>query len=795
MSIIWRKVARDLWRDKFRTLLVVISTAVGVFAIGLVFGLSGILRTRMTEDYQASLPAHVTIWWASPFDEAAVEAIRRLPGVDDAEGETVSTFRWKLEGDTEWRDRAGMVTARGNYEAQRINLCDLLDGMWPSSSGTHHTLAMEQQTARHFGIPLGATAIVELGRSERRVTVAGIVRDPNSQPPVLGGNAAFYATQETFAWLTNEGDDFRRLQVRLDTYTEEIANEAGERITDRLERMGLSVSGYGVSDPAVHPAQETMDSLLLILTVMGSLSLALSGFLIVNTMNALVTQQVWQIGVMKVVGATAGRVVRLYLSTALVYGGLALVLAVPVAAIAACAAAMWLLDLVHIAIGPFRLVPHALGIQVAVALAVPQLAALVPVIGAARITVHQAVRSYGLGSGFGRGGIDRLVGSIRRLPRPLMLSLRNTFRRKARIALTLVTLVLGGVMFIVVMSVGASLDRTLEVVLSDFGFDALIVFDQSYHVGRLIEATESVPGVTDGEAWDRWPVQISLGEDEEREAFVWSVPPDSEMFSPRIIAGRGLLPDDGHTILLNSKIAADEGLEVGDEIELTIGEKQSTWRIVGILVNVNNLQRDSFVPFDALARETGGINRGSVVMVKYDDEGAPENELIGELRAAFDSRRMEVAFLQTAQEVRQLNEAVFDVVVYLMLAMAVLAAIVGSVGLASTMSINVVERAREIGVMRAIGAASATVLGIFVVEGMLVGVLSWLLALPFSYPGARVFSSAVGQSLMNIPLDFRFSAVGALGWLLVVVTLSALASLWPALRATQVSVREALAYE
>jgi putative ABC transport system permease protein len=70
-----------------------------------------------------------------------------------------------------------------------------------------------------------------------------------------------------------------------------------------------------------------------------------------------------------------------------------------------------------------------------------------------------------------------------------------------------------------------------------------------------------------------------------------------------------------------------------------------------------------------------------------------------------------------------------------------------------------------------------------------------VLAVPLSYPGARVFSGVIGNTLLELPLDFQYSAGGGVLWLVVVVALSALASLWPALRATQVSVRETLAYE
>jgi len=137
----------------------------------------------------------------------------------------------------------------------------------------------------------------------------------------------------------------------------------------------------------------------------------------------------------------------------------------------------------------------------------------------------------------------------------------------------------------------------------------------------------------------------------------------------------------------------------------------------------------------------------------------------------------------------------FQVVVLLLLAMSIMAAVVGSLGLMGTMSINVVERGREIGVMRAVGATSPAISGIFVGEGVLLGALSWLLAVPLSYPLALAFSNVVGNALLRTPLDFQYSVGGVFLWLLIVVARSALASLWPALRATRISVRDALTYE
>ena len=87
-----------------------------------------------------------------------------------------------------------------------------------------------------------------------------------------------------------------------------------------------------------------------------------------------------------------------------------------------------------------------------------------------------------------------------------------------------------------------------------------------------------LPGVAGAEVWDFRVAQLSLASGEEHQVYLRGVPSDSEMFSPRVVSGRGLLPDDGRAILLNSKIAADEGFQVGDEIELTIGGEKRVYR-------------------------------------------------------------------------------------------------------------------------------------------------------------------------------------------------------------------------
>ncbi|MBN1812468.1 MAG: ABC transporter permease [Anaerolineae bacterium] len=791
MGVTWNKVWRDLAHNKARTLLVVLSIAVGVFALGTIFGGYNIMTDYMARENEAWGPIDMTLWgW--PFDERAEETVLREPGIADVERVVDTSFRWRLEGDaslepSDWRE--AQLYAREDYEAQRMGKVDLWEGSWPEG----RTLAIERMTARHLDIPIGSTIVIQHGQHERRLEVVGVIRDSFADPPQFGADPIFFASPETVAWLTDDG--YNCIEVRMDAYDQAEAARLVDEIRYRLENDGVVVWGWWVHDPTQHWFQNSVDTVYVILLVLGVLALGLSVFLIVNTTNAIISQQVWQIGVMKAVGATRCRVVRVYLMAASMYGALALLIAIPLGAVGAYLLAGWILELVNITLTTFPIDPAALIVQVVLAVTVPLVAALVPVIGGARITAHRAISTYGLGGGFGRGLFDRLLGRICRLPRPVVLSMRNTFRRKGRVVLTLLTLALGGAMFMMVMSVRASFDHTLDVMLSDFGGDAVIWFEKTYRASRLVEVSQSVPGVRAAEVWIRYwaPLPTAYGEDY---ILLLGVPPESGIIHPRIAEGRMLKPEDDHAIVMNNKVAVDQGIGVGDVITVRILEEEVSWTVVGLFLNAEDGQSNCLVPLDVLADEVGSPNRGSWAAVAAE-EHTPEarRQLVRDLREAYKAHGIETSWFQTADDMREENLSGFEIVMILLLGMAALTAAVGGIGMASTMSINVVERRREIGVMRSTGATSFAIAAIFVAEGMLLGVLSCLFAVPISVPSSRLFSDVVGDALFSLPFDFVYSINGVGLWLGIVVVLSALASLWPALRATRVSVREALAYE
>jgi putative ABC transport system permease protein len=127
--------------------------------------------------------------------------------------------------------------------------------------------------------------------------------------------------------------------------------------------------------------------------------------------------------------------------------------------------------------------------------------------------------------------------------------------------------------------------------------------------------------------------------------------------------------------------------------------------------------------------------------------------------------------------------------------MAVLTAFVGSIGLTGTMSMNVLERTREIGVMRAIGAVDFMVMQSVIIEGLVIGLMTWVLAIGLSFPISTLLLTIVGKAMMGSAMSLTFTPLGIVLWLVIVIVLSLVASIMPARNAARLTINEVLAYE
>ena len=510
----WRKVLRDLTANRTRTILVIVSIAVGIFAVGTVQHLRTSILEEMQAAYNASSAAQATLF-VSEFDEEALEVVRRMPEVAAAEGRTglsvdveVAPGRWESMNITPIDDftkntvnlltPAYTVKGHPTFGAERTR--------WPGKDEmVLERASLDASDALPAGLQVDQTLRLKTSDSKiREVVVTGAVYDPNGFPAAFTGSATGYVDFDTFERLGGTRI-YNQLLIRVNGTPEQMLDEEyitsiANLVSDKLERGSATVQRLFVPEPGELIFQNIFDSVSLLLTPLGILALFLSGFLVVNTISALVAQQTRQIGIMKTIGALRPQVIGMYLGAVVVYSVLALLLAIPLTMFVTGAVLQFAGTFINIDFPRWSLPPSVLLLQVAVGLLVPLVAALVPVLRGAAVTVREAIADAGA-SVRKIGLIDRILSRIRGLSRPLQLSLRNTFRRRARLVLTLLMLVLGGMIFMTIGSVRASLSSLIEAGLAYSQYDIQIRFNEPYRVSKIESTIYEVPGVSEVESW------------------------------------------------------------------------------------------------------------------------------------------------------------------------------------------------------------------------------------------------------------------------------------------------------
>jgi putative ABC transport system permease protein len=655
-------------------------------------------------------------------------------------------------------------------------------------------------SAKLLGYQPGDKIVVELGDGKRReLTLVGYMHDVTGFPFGFTNAMNAYVTPDTLAWLGGSSSyDSLQISVAEKQTDSEHVTEVAQAVADRIERAGATVYFVGVFDPGHHFAWSIMQGVTFILSVLGYMTVLLSGFLIVNTVTALMTQQKRHIGIMKAVGGGNSQVFAMYVVLILSFGLAAFLVGYPLANLAAQGFGGWMASYLNFDTVPYSAYPSAVIQQLIVALLVPFLAALLPIYSSVRVTVREAVSDYGIGSGTKRQDKSVSKGALF-IPRPMRLSLRNAFRKRTRLILTLFTLVLGGAIFIGVYNLWASFDKTMTDIQGYFMADINISFGRYYRFEEVAAIAESVPGVSSVEGWTEYAGTLLREGEGAGTQIVFIAPPStSTLIQPIITAGRWLQTGDENAVVIgNHLLKMFPDLKVGDWLTVEVEGKETKWHIIGVYSITGNVGLPLlYVNYEYLSRIIGEPGQVYSLRVLTDQHDAiSQRRISDQILALYEKSGIQFGSSQLGADWIRDQKSQTDVLVYFMLGMSIMIAIVGGLGLMGTMSINVLERTREIGVMRAVGASNLDIQGIVIVEGMVIGLISWTISILVSIPITGILCFGVGTAIMTSPLPVVYGTSGIIAWLIFTLFLATFASALPARRASRLTVRDTLAYE
>jgi putative ABC transport system permease protein len=817
-SLMTVKLGRDLRASWSRLALIVVAITVSLTAFGgILFAWSSIGR-ETSGAYMRTQPASATIVLDRPIDAGRMAAIavqaRRRSGVIAATGRT--QFDSKLEVNGQPRDAGLQVFVAAADDPMRMVKFDLeRDGAWPPAAGE---ILIRDDSLGLLGVAVGDTVtITPSGGQPVRLRVAGTVYDPSLAPTPQETKGRGYLSGAALARAGQPAElDQLKLQVAdpgqtaptrdRDTVVA-VAAQVGRWL---LQDQGLAISEIQVPEPYAHPHQWQADVLLVSLLAGGAAALLLATILVATMLNNLFTQQIPQIGIMKAIGARSGRIGRLYVAMTLLVAAVATLVALGPAILIGRAGLQALLEMLGIQPASLAAPWWTYVVFLAVGLGLPPLLALVPLVKASRTTVRAAIDHHGgaVRSSRATGVLARLGRRLRSLDRGLLLALRNTVRRPARFWLSVSLLAAAGTVFVAGMSLNSGTQAANDEKAQQRYWDVEAQLASPAPMAAVTGALARVPGVSGVQAWTRAPIGVAgpgglpftrtYPDQGHGSIAINTIPAGATTFPPpKLLEGRWLQPGETGAVVLNQITRNNTlpSLGAGDTVELFIGGEPSSWRVVGIAEEREASGGGAYTTAEGLAAATGQpqqVDQLRIITDGHDESTRDSTALAAD--KALASAGIKVGSAASVSRSAAASKGHTGPILLVLIGIAVPLGVVGVIGLASTMSTNVLDRTREFGVMHAIGARPRAVRRIVTAEGVFLALTSCLVAVLPALGLTKVLGVGLGNLFMNAPLPFRVSVLAAGLWIALVILGAALATDAAATRASRITVREALSY-
>jgi ABC-type transport system, involved in lipoprotein release, permease component len=551
-----------------------------------------------------------------------------------------------------------------------------------------------------------------------------------------------------------------------------------------------------------------MNAVLMLFIVFSFLTLIFAAILVASSLSTLMARQIREIGMMKAIGASSSQIARLYLFTMIALSAIAVVLAIPLSRIGASilirsTARMLNIDILN-ATMPFDVVV----VQIITGILIPLIASLVPVFNGSRITVREALNSYGVKSAdFGRRRFDSLLSRTQILNTNLTLAVRNVLRHRGRLWLTVGLLASGGTMFLTALNVSRAWDTNVDRIYQERLYDLEVRFAAPLRSPQeTAKKIAAISGIHAAEPWQyssmsfaqsgHYETNHSYPDSGHGRSFIFGVPPQTKMLNLPLLQGHWLDSADGSEVVMNRAALNFIGLKLGEMVNLSIKGRISSWRVVGFVDEMGSPGPTAYVPLAAYERvvhEQPCCNLLRVAFFDRSEKSTLQNSR--PIERILDRDQNAIASIFPMYELRRAISEHMTVLIRSLLALAILMAAIGGIGLASTMSVNVLERTRELGIMRAIGATPKMIGRIVMSEGLMIGAFSLFFAFGLSLLLSRYLGHFIGNMAFRAPLPLVISVGGIVLWIAIVIAGSILATVFPARRASNITTREALAYE
>lgn len=783
MPLLLTKTLRDLRHRRLRSVLTLLGIVIGVAGVVAISYTARNLAAAQAAVYASASQADLAVG-ARDVSPLVRNVLERLDNVALVEGRVYDYTR--AAGNpraTHWVDlRLIGIT---DFTAMRVNQVDLVAGRFPGPG----EVALDASSRALLPLQLGDTLYLRhnAGEPATPLRLVGFTRTPASIDAAILNQATAYTAIGVARRLAGISGD-NRLLFRLDDPTQ--AQATGDKISRALAQRNVAVSFVRERDPQQQAGQRELATVVVLLAVFSAIGALLSGFLVANTVAAIMAEELRQVGIMKSLGAGRWRLVGVYLLPALVLGGAGIALGLPLGVLGGDRLGRYLGGKVGLLLPAFAPAPRDVGLALLIGLGVPASAALLPAWRGAAVPVSELMRSYGIVSAYRRLLLDRWLRPVGRVSTLALLALRNAGRRRTRSTITVLVVAIGAAVFLATQTLDHSVLGTVDSLYAIYAADAYVSFGQPVAVDYAT-ALAALPDVTHAEAWSRAGGYVGpLAVD------IWGMPPDTTLYRYRLLAGRWLRPGVPREVVVTGVLARREGIAIGQLLEVDLGKERRPFTVVGIVNDESTYLGSTasgklFMSVADVSRFTyygNNANFFALALREHDPTGV--DAALGRIEATTRAYAPTTyaAYSDKASTLRAIR--ILDL---LLQVMVTLVGLIGAAGIANTLILNVTERRREIGILRAVGAGATHLARLLLTEGLALGAVGLLIGLLAGVPLAYQLVRLTGESLFQLEFLLTPRIVATTALLALGVTLAA--SIGPGLLATRLRPIEALRYE
>lgn len=774
-----RRSWRELSRRKARAFFTVATIAAAVIGLWM-FAVPPLIDGAMDERVQRDLLWDLRL---SPngiaLTDADISAIGGLPNIAGVEARVLWVVQ-AVDGD---RRTDALLVGVDDFADQEVNVVSITEGEVPGAG----QVLSDPQNARSGRFEGGLGHRFALGGQP--VEISGFGTTLQWSASVDDDDPVFYLQLDRLQDAIGV-PGITWIDLRVDDDSPEGMVAAADGVRDYLASVDPEITYWEalqIREPGTWPEKEDIDNVIQLTYIIAAVGLISALFMVYTTMNSVVREQTREIGIIKAVGGTRRPIVVSYLKTAALLAALGTAFGTAAG-----------IPLANLLVGfagrqfsgvepDFGVPIGVLALSVSVGMFATMAAALPAIFRATRVPVREALIDHGVEASFGADAIDGVLRRFRLAPRMARLGMRNAARRKGRSIVTAVQIGLAVGTFLAFLGLGVAI---MDITAQTFdGEGGEIIVSLSADAGDVIA---DVPGVAVAE-----PV-VYTGAGIGGETYqVQGQGPGAAYFHDDLEEGRWFTPTEEAearpVAVLGPALANTEGVVVGDtvDIETTLGRARLD------VVGIDSLMIDDgkvvFMPLSTtLSLTEEAFPEAYFVATAETDEAfvdATAADIDKALVSAGIPARVDTRYVEREAELTT-NRTIVGIL--LILGIPVIA--IGMIGLVNMLTTGIIERTREIGILRSIGARARHIRRITSAEALAVAFLGWLAAIPLGYVIARVLIALVNNAFeAAFPVMFPLWPLPLA--LIATLLLARLVVLIPVHRATRLSPGTALRYE